>query len=163
MTQDELKRYLRYDPETGEFVHLVARWNVVVGSRAGCMSHDGYWRITINQRSYYAHQLAWLYVHGVLPAMVDHRDLDPSNNRIDNLRPSSKATNGWNRGMPSNNTSGFKGVHFEKYTGRWLAFITANGKRKNLGRFETAELANEFRQLAVEMLHGEFAHGVNHG
>jgi len=44
-----------------------------------------------------------------------------------------------NRGMPSNNTSGFKGVSFRKNSNRWQASITLKGKRKHLGTFDTAE------------------------
>lgn len=41
------------------------------------------------------------------------------------------------------NTSGYRGVAKDAWTGRWLAYAPVNGKRKHLGRFDTPELAND--------------------
>ena len=37
--------------------------------------------------------------------------------------------------MPSNNTSGYIGVHLDKHSGKWKAQISINGKQKNLGLY----------------------------
>lgn len=38
--------------------------------------------------------------------------------------------------LAKNNTSGFKGVSFQKRTGKWVATICAYGKKHHLGSFE---------------------------
>ena len=47
------------------------------------------------------------------------------------------------------NTTGLRGVHLDRSRGKWLAVVTIEGKRKNLGRYTTAEeaaaVAREFR------------------
>jgi len=156
ITQKELKEQLHYDPLTGIFTWRVSRPGVKAGKVAGCR-RDGYWVITLNRRGYGAHRLAWLYVHGTLPDEVDHRDGDPGNNRIDNLRPATRAQNAANRGINKNNRTGFTGVSFIKARGKFQASIGINGKNVNLGMFDTAEDAAEARRKAAAETYGEFA------
>lgn len=92
--------------------------------------------------------------HGLF---VDHRDGDGLNNRRKNIRLATKGQNGCNRGVPANNKSGFKGVYFETYTGRWRAVIMHNKERHRLGRFDTVEQAADAYKAAALRLHGEFA------
>lgn len=48
--------------------------------------------------------------------------------------------------MQTNNTSGFKGVSFEKKSNKWVARVTiGNKKRHRVGLFESAEDANKAR------------------
>lgn len=91
---------------------------------------------------------------------VDHINGNGLDNRRENLRLATKATNGANRGKPATNTSGYKGVSWHKRDETWQAFISVNGKRIHLGCFDTPELANEAVIKAREKYHGEFA---NHG
>jgi len=88
--------------------------------------------------------------------IVDHRDLNGLNNVRTNLRECTKSDNMCNRGANRNNTSGFKGVCWDKQTSKWLAQITKDGKRKCLGRFASAEAAHRAYCVAAEALHGEF-------
>ena len=55
-----------------------------------------------------------------------------------------------------NNTSGFKGVHYEKSKNRWIAEITFNGKKRKIGRFKTPEEASFAYQAEAKKLNGEF-------
>lgn len=48
-----------------------------------------------------------------------------------------------------NNTSGYKGVAWDKSRNKWVAYIKLNGKTKNLGRFSTKEEAIAARELAA--------------
>jgi len=49
-------------------------------------------------------------VHGECPEYLDHIDEDKSNNRVENLRPSTSSQNKCNIGVRANNTSGVKDV-----------------------------------------------------
>ncbi len=55
------------------------------------------------------------------------------------------------------NVSGFKGVHFEKKSGRFRAIIKVNGRTKQLGGFDTAEAAHARYCEAAKQHFGEFA------
>jgi hypothetical protein len=160
LTQTRLREILHYDPDTGEF-----RWrqrvsySIQVGGIAGGLNKTtGYWQIGICGRSYMAHQLAWLYMTGAwCHPMVDHRDLDRANNRWNNLRCANRSTNGANRPRHRNNASGFKGVHQDRRSGRWIARLHKDGQRHHLGRYATAEAAHAAYVAAAKRLFGEFA------
>jgi len=155
VTRARLRALLRYDSKTGEF-----RWRKRVGSIkpgniAGRLVH-GYRRITISGRSYPAHQLAWLDKKGKwCLQMIDHRDLDPSNNRWTNLRRATRSQNNANRRLSSNNGCGLKGVSSDQ--GRWRATIHKNGRRHHLGKFATPQAAHAAYVKAARKLFGQFA------
>lgn len=88
----------------------------------------------------------------------DHRDRVRLNNSRENLRIATRSQNQHNRKLRVDSASGVKGV--ERACGRWKAYIVRNGRKCHLGAFDTIERAQEFRELAAEMLHGEF---VSHG
>lgn len=92
---------------------------------------------------------------------VDHIDGNRLNNQRSNLRLATKSQNGANRGAPSNNKSGFKGVHFDKFNNKWRAEIWCNNKRKRIGRFERIEDAARAYNETAKELFGEFAYTVN--
>lgn len=89
--------------------------------------------------------------------LVDHIDGDGLNNRRNNLRPATNAQNVRNSRKRTTNTSGFKGVSWNKEHRKWRAEIMARGKKKFLGLFNTAEEAHKAYCEAAEQLHGEFA------
>jgi len=88
---------------------------------------------------------------------VDHIDGDGLNNTRANLRVCSHGENSANRGKPSNNTSGLKGVDFHKASGKWRAQIAVNGTSKHLGLFTDKEAAYAAYCEAATQYHGEFA------
>ena len=136
LTQERLKELLHYDPETGVFTWKVQTSNRVhVGDAAGATEPNGYRRIRVDSGNYRAHRLAWLYVHGKFPeGKLDHHDRDKRNNRISNLRPATDSQNGLNKGLQTNNTSGYVGVSWDKQRQKWAAFLTL-AKKVYLGRF----------------------------
>lgn len=136
ISYERLHDALHYNPETGVFTRKIGSGTSKVGDIAG-YNLRGYIRISIDNRQHEAHRLAWLYIYGYWPENeIDHIDRNPSNNSISNLREVSRQCNMRNTGMLKNNTSGIKGVHFDKNRCRWLAHIKINQKNVYLGRFE---------------------------
>jgi hypothetical protein len=88
---------------------------------------------------------------------VDHCDLDKMNCRRNNLRPASSAQNKRNREKHKNNTSGHKGVYWDKVNQKWRAMIGVNGRYIHLGRFEDKGQAAAAYEAAARRYHGEFA------
>ncbi len=150
MTQLELKKILKYDSKTGEFIWIRKSTGVTVGSIAGT-NKDGYIRIIINGKAFYAQNLVWLYIHGRFPKdILDHKNRKRYDNRISNLRNSDSALNMKNKSKYKRNTSGITGVTFDKSRNKWKAFISINKKVVNLGRFNTkneAVLARKNEEL----------------
>ena len=138
-----LIQILRYDCVTGEFYWSVnRRGGAKAGDLAGTVKTGGYIQINACAKLYYAHRLAWRFMHGSWPAgHIDHIDGNPSNNRIENLRDVSVLMNQQNqrRAHVSNKSSGFQGVSFDARTNRWMAKISINNTTKNLGRYDTPE------------------------
>lgn len=88
---------------------------------------------------------------------VDHRDGDPKNNRWNNLRLATSSQNKMNGVRRSDNTSGYRGVWFEKRRSHWVAEILADGIKRHLGSFPTAEAAAAAYAEAAARIHGKFA------
>jgi hypothetical protein len=135
-------------------------WNTKnAGAIAGTLDPTrGVIEITIDRKRYKAHRLAWLWATGHWPkCLVEHKDLNPANNRWTNLREGTKAQNGMNRIRPRNNTSGYKGVCFWKRDGNWIAKIKVNGKTIHLGYYPNSEAAHTAYSKAAEHYFGEFA------
>lgn len=159
LTQERLKELLSYDLESGEFRWRVERRGAAKGNIAGRLTASGYNHISIDSSSYYAHRLAWLYVHSVWPTRdIDHIDADKANNRLKNLREVTRTQNLFNTGLWSHNTSGYKGVHYRKSSGKYMAYAQLEGKTKHLGSYTTAELASEAYQAFAKEHIGE---GIN--
>jgi HNH endonuclease/AP2 domain len=89
---------------------------------------------------------------------IDHKNGDKLDNRKSNLRICSSSQNARNRGPQNNNTSGYKGVIYDKARSKWRSEICVEGKRKYLGRFTTAEEAAKAYNDAAIQFHGEFAY-----
>lgn len=168
-TQERVKKALNYCEESGLFSWKELRRGRKYGQVAGNIdSSTGYRRISLDDRSYYAAKLAWLYVYGIFPeCVVDHINQDKSDDRILNLRLATRGQNQVNSGLRLDNTSGQKGVYHHKARylkgwASWQAYITYENKRKHLGWFHTRELAQAAREKAELTLYGEFANAANY-
>lgn len=156
VTCKRLKELLWYTPNTGVFVWITKKGRAKEGDRAGTIRPDGRLQIYVDGKPYLAHRLAWLYVHGTLPAKemdIDHINRNPLDNRIENLRAVSRAGNIRNSGAMKTNKSGFRGVHFSNRMGKWVAQISTETARIHLGVFDTAEEAAKARHAAEEIYH----------
>ena len=158
LTQELVREFFEYNPETGILRHKIARGNVRIGDEAGCVLSTGYLQTAIYGKRYLAHRIAFLHYHGFLPEVLDHIDNVKSNNAIINIREASYRENSFNKKTGSNNTSGVKGVFWDK--SKWRASIRVNGKKEYFGSFENIEDAKKAVEEARIKFHGEFA---NHG
>ena len=155
ITQDYLKSILYYDEETGDFVWKIDKGKCKINEIAGCLRSDGYVIISIDDKDYLAHRLAWFYMTGVWPERIDHENVIPSDNRWKNLREATVSQNGFNCHTYINNRLGIKGV--KAVHNRFMARIVINGKRIYLGLFNTAEEAKAAYDLAANQTRGKFA------
>ena len=148
-----LSELLRYDPRTGTLTWKVSRRGyrgIKAGDAAGTVhsssAKSSYksLRIMIDQRWYEAHRVAWvLHFGSEIPEglQIDHINGDATDNRIANLRLASRKQNMENAKLHAHNSSGYRGVSWDASRNRWMATVSNNGKKKNLGRFATKEEA----------------------
>lgn len=150
LTAERLREVLAYNPNTGQFSR---DGRVVPGSRAG---RGGRRQLCIDGRMFYAHRLAWLYVHGEWPAaQIDHINGDVDDNRMANLRLATNAQNAQNRRSTSRNRAGRVGVTYDRRSGRrpWRARIMTDGRMVSLGHFATADEAVAAYEEAKRRMH----------
>lgn len=88
---------------------------------------------------------------------VDHINGDKLDNRRSNLRICTSSQNKFNKSLQSNNTSGYKGVSWNKDINKWVAQIWVNNKKFYIGVFTNKlDAALGYNEVALR-LHGEFA------
>jgi hypothetical protein len=160
MTQEEAHRLFEY--KDGELFRKIGRNNrYKAGTRAGYLvKGTGYRGIEVNNIHYPEHSIIYLMHNGFIPKIVDHINGNKIDNKIENLREVTAMQNAWNAKRSKSNTSGIKGISFRKDRNVWIARLQANAKSIYLGYFKSKNEAEEFLQLAREMVHGNFA---NHG
>jgi hypothetical protein len=90
--------------------------------------------------------------------IIDHINHDVTDNRKANLRICTTSQNAMNKKLPSNNTSGHKGVYFCNTRKKWIAIIGVMQKRIYLGGFENKQDAITARERAEVIYFGEFAY-----
>lgn len=172
-----LRELVEYDPETGIFTWKKrdAKWfsdSIYRKKEAWCNAWNskwsgspaftaimalGYCKGSLLNKQYFAHRLAWMYVHGCWPdGQIDHINGVKSDNRIKNLRDVNNSENSCNKLIQSNNRTGYKGVSFNKKSGKWISRIEINGKIFCLGYFSCPEDAHEAYRKAADRLHGEY-------
>ena len=119
---------------------------------------DSRWVVGLDYRSFFRSRLVWAIINGEWPVDdIDHKNRDPSDDHIENLRLSDHSRNAANVGRSSANQSGFKGVSWFARTGRWRAEIAVRGKRIHLGYFDDPEEAHEAYRRAADKYFGEFS------
>ena len=154
LTAERLKELLSYDPETGVFRHLITRSGVRCGQVAGSRDKKGYVRLHIDGKKYFAHRVAWFYVHGLWPAhQVDHRNGINDANWIDNLRDATNAQNQQNSKLRRDNKARRIGVSWDSRRQKWRAQIRLRKKDYWLGYFQSEESASQAYAEAKQKLH----------
>jgi hypothetical protein len=167
LTAEQVRDLFTYLPEEGllRWRNPAGRWGrIPAGTVAGRVHPEGYRYVSFNGRQYRSSRLIWVYMMGVWPSeTVDHRDVDPGNDKWDNLREANAAQQKWNNRRRKDNTTGFKCVVFyddPRYRdGKCYRYqVRTNGKtEKSSARYLTAEEAYAAYCRRVPELHGEFA------
>jgi len=151
ITHLRLQTLLDYNPDNGHFIWRLnkAGGNAKLGKRAGYAHHTGYRYVCVDGKSIIEHRLAWFYVHRKWPAHdLDHINRNRADNRIANLRETTRAENCQNQPIRRSNKSGVTGVYFHNATGKWAASININKKQVHLGVYDTIEDAVRARRNA---------------
>lgn len=130
------------DPEDFDRINL-RKWHK--NNHGYAVSRDGDKRIRMHNA-----------VMGVL--IVDHINGNKLDNRRSNLRKVSNMQNSWNQKIRSTNTSGYKGVSFNRQVRKYVATIRAGTVDKvYLGLYEDPqEAAYMYDQFAMQLM-GEYA------
>lgn len=160
ISRDRLKRLLHYDPETGVFTWTGndTRSHRKSGNQAGCINGRGYRVIGVDGVLCTAHRLAFLYMRGEFPeGFVDHINRDKDDNRWANLRAATGTQNMGNTGVARSNTSGHRGVVWDRRAGKWRARIRINGRLINIGSFSDISEAADAYATEARKHFGEFS------
>jgi len=162
ITQEQLKKLLDYDRETGVFKwKTTTNCRIRVGDVAGCLDENGYIKIRLFNKAYRAHRLVWLYTYGKFPEDdMDHINGIKNDNRIINLRAVTQAENARNLRLRKDNTSGYIGVGWDTGKNKWRVTIS----RKQYGRFKSKSDAitkakKIYKELGYHENHGNRANG----
>jgi len=146
-TQQEIKKQLHYDEATGIFTWIVSKNSFMkIGDLAGGINTYGYWIVSIDNKHYMSHRLAWVYINGSCPShlQVDHINGDKSDNRINNLRLCNAIENQQNiKTCRVITKSRLLGAHKHSRSNKWSAQIKVNKKYIYIGLFDTPEEAHQ--------------------
>jgi hypothetical protein len=159
-TQQRLREL--FDYKDGSFIRAVCQGRKHRGDLVGCISKpEGYWTLRVDGRQILLHRAIWVYHYGSIPKgmVIDHIDHDPRNSRVENLRLASVTENNRNQSRRrSKHHTPYMGVNKAR-SGRWVASIEVDRRKKHLGTFDTPEEAHQARIRAL----GEHGYHPNHG
>ena len=121
-------------------------WNTRYANKpAGVKNSAGYLSVSIEKSRFLAHRIAWKWLHGTEPLIVDHIDGNKTNNSAMNLREASESLSIFNKRLCK---------------GRLPRGVQPNGSRfaarianRHLGTYTTPEEAHEVYCLAAEMIY----------
>jgi len=129
--QASVAQEISYDCHTGAFTWLKSGRGQTkrAGSKAGCIRDDGYTLIKVNGKSWLAHRLAWVLHYGEKPPrVIDHKNMNKSDNSISNLRDGTGGVNERNVTARNKTPFGILGVRKGCAKGSFQAYTTMNKK-----------------------------------
>lgn len=156
LTVEQVRAEFHYDPATGLFVRLVARYHSPAGRIVGTLDKiHGQILISINGVLYKAHRLAWLYMTGEWPPEeIDHISRDSTDNRWSNLRLATHSQNTINRTSFERKSPYPRGV--QKHGIKFRARTKINGRDVLIGVFKTPEEAEAAYKTFMSKTFGDF-------
>jgi hypothetical protein len=136
--------------------NLKTRGRLRAGLPAGNKS-TFYWVVGIDGDYFNVQRIVYAIHYGTDPgdSLVDHINRDRFDNRVSNLRLVDHALNAVNCGVYAHNTTGVRGVSYNKRDRVYYAQIKLNQKVRHLGSFATVEEAAKARKAAELQYFGE--------
>ncbi len=159
VTDDWIREFMAYDPETGALVWKAISHRRInaVGDHVGRVNTWGYLGVCRAGKTIPCHRIGWFLHYGAWPSMdLDHINGNKLDNSIENLREVDRSTNMENFHVArKDNKSGLLGVSIDakKRQQRYKATIKVKGKSRTIGRFYTAEEAHLAYLEAKRLLH----------
>lgn len=169
--------YFTYDPETGNLIWKERPRGHFKSAQAHSASNTKFaglaaGTLTLSGRGFKQHTLflmgkrqktsriIWEMHYGPIPEgmLIDHKDRDPSNNRLSNLRLATHEQNRHNSAKRKTDRP-HTGVYprpMKNGAMRWGSIIANGGKRKSLGSFDTIEEAKAAYDEVAMRNRGEF-------
>ena len=130
----------------------------IVGAQAGTLHRNGYRYVTLYGIRYKEHRLIWFIKTGRWPKKdVDHINGKRADNRWSNLRSATRSQNCANARLKKLNTSGFKGISWDRRRKKWRARIKVEYQEKWLGYYDKPEQAHAVYVAAAKKHFGGFA------
>ncbi len=116
-TKEDYAEYFKINPDSPSGLDRIKGiWNgqQFLGKigNTGSVSANGYWDVRFKKKLLKVHRIIWILTNGDIPdnQVIDHKDGNPLNNKIENLRVVSKHINCKNRVRNKNNTTGVAGI-----------------------------------------------------
>lgn len=153
-TDPNLIRGLKYSPKTGlmyrsKLVKGGGRRQVVL-TKVGKL---GYKEISVKCTTYTQHRILYLIMGYNIPPVVDHKNWIRSDNRWDNLQPSTLSENSTRRkNLPS---SGYKGIYWSELKSTWEVRHYKDKKIYQVGTYNDLEEALEAQRAHLQSLSKE--------
>lgn len=149
-----INKRFAYNKELGTFTYISDSRFHKIGDIVGASTH-GYIRLCFGYETYLAHRIAWLLVNGTWPKYhIDHIDGDKTNNAIRNLRDIQHVYNAQNvKSARGCSKTGLLGAWPSTSSCRFVSQIMANGTRKHIGTFDSAEDAHQAYLIEKRRLH----------
>ena len=130
MSEDLIRRFLSYQPTSGELVWLEDKGRASKGDVVKTKNGEGYLVVRIGGKSYLAHRVCWFLHYGSWPTkQINHKHRNRTNNSILNLEDISHAQNMKNKSKRSD-CAFITGVTFSNHSNCWRAYVGSNGKSK---------------------------------
>jgi hypothetical protein len=153
-TLDDMKKDLFIDLDKQEVTNLLTMKKLKnFLSQCKRKKEKNYYKVAFSKNkkkyNFLLHRLFFYWHHGYLPKLVDHKDINSQNNKIENLRELTISQNKRNSPKMGNCTSIYKGVNWSKKHKKWLTKLTLNGKAIHIGLFDNEDDAGQAYNDAI--------------
>ena len=143
-TYEFIDDYVKGSREDGQYFYIDSEDYEKVKEYCWHPDHYGHW-VAYNPTNRKFLRLNVLIMNFPTNMDVDHIDGKKYDNRKTNLRVCSHQQNSFNRKVPTNNTSGFIGVSWDKSKKSWTSSLKENDEIRLLKRYKNKEDAIKAR------------------